>query len=88
MKDTSASLAKIASLLAALALGFVLALAMPSHAQTTSTPSSIAPGPGGMWILHQGRVMICRQPLVQTRQNVGRGSLPPSPECGEPVALP
>lgn len=84
MKDTSL---KIATVLGALVLGFALALALPSQAQTSS-PSSIAPGPGGMWILHQGRVLICRQPLVQTRQAVGRGSLPPTPECGQPVALP
>ena len=78
---------RIASLLAALALGFLLALAIPSQAQS-SAESSIAPGPGGMWIVNRGRVVICRQPLVQSRQNIGRGSLPPSPECGEPVALP
>lgn len=84
MKDTSL---KIATLLGALALGFVIALAVPSHAQSGST-TSIAPGPGGMWIVHQGRVLICRQPLTQTRQAIGRGSVPPTPECGQPVALP
>lgn len=84
MKDTSL---KIATLLGGIALGFVLALAIPSQAQNSGV-STIAPGPGGMWVLHRGRVMICRQPLIQSRQAVGRGGLPPAPECGEPTPLP
>ncbi len=71
--------------LAFLTIGYVAAHALTSEAQTTagisSRESSIAGGPGGMWVVISNRVYIC-QAGVQT------GATPPAAVCGPGLALP
>jgi len=47
----------------------------------SAAPVSIAPGPGGMWIVYGNRLRVCVAGALPA------GVEPFTPECGEPVAL-
>lgn len=65
-------------------LGLVLAWLFAIHsarAQESGREVAIAPGPGGMWVVHGDTVRVCIGGAVQA------GVAPPTPRCGDATPL-
>ncbi len=75
------------AVLTAILLAALVFLVRPgsSDAQVIPGSTSLAAGPGGMWVLQGDQLFICREPLIRS---AARATEPPTPQCGQPARLP